>query len=91
LYLAHVVGLLDQLRGELCCRPDQDRVELADPLRQFGVIHVDADLDVEVLLELINAAVGDLLLDEYLGPVAQLLPPVWPVPVNRLRSSLFTR
>ena len=84
----HVVGAADQLRGQLGRRPDQDRVELADPLGQLGVIHVEPELDVKLFPQEVHTGVGDLLLDENSGPVAQIQPPSWPDRVNRLRSRL---
>ena len=57
--------LLDQLGGQLGCRADQDAVVLADPLRELLVAPIDAEVDVEVLAQQLDAGVADLLLDEY--------------------------
>ena len=45
-------------------RADQDRVVLGDRLPQLLVGHLEAELDVEVLPQQLDAGVGDLLLDE---------------------------
>ena len=56
----------DQVGRELGCRPDQDPVEFADPLLELVAVPVEAQLDVELLLQELDAGVGDLLLDENL-------------------------
>src|SRR5690606_33822995 len=58
------LGAIDQLRGQLGGRADQDGVELADPLAQLLVGHLEAELDVEALAQQLDAGVGDLLLDQ---------------------------
>jgi hypothetical protein len=53
-----------QLRGDLGRRAHDDRVEVADPVAQLVVRHVEPHLDVEVLAQERDAGVGDLLLDQ---------------------------
>ena len=55
---------LDQLRRHLRRRADQDRVVLADLRAQLVVGHVEAEIDVEVGAQQVDAGVGDLLLDQ---------------------------
>jgi hypothetical protein len=69
---AQVVGLLDQLRGQLRGRPDQDRVVVADALGQLLVAPVDPEVDVEALAQEVHAGVGELLLDEDLVLLLEL-------------------
>ena len=59
-----VVGALDQLGGHLRRRADQDRVVAGDRLDQLLVGHLEAEVDVEVLAQQVDAGVGDLLLDQ---------------------------
>ncbi len=63
---AEAVRLRDQVRVELRRRPDEHAVELADPALELAVLPVDAELDVEAgVAQQLDAAVADLLLDEY--------------------------
>jgi hypothetical protein len=55
------VGARDQLRGDLRRAAHDERVVLADAL---GDLPVDADVDVEVLLEQVDAAGADVLRDQ---------------------------
>ena len=55
------VGALDQVGGQLGRRADDDRVVVADGLREIGVA---VDVDVEVLAEQLDARLGDRLADE---------------------------
>ena len=57
-------GPLDQVGGDLRRRADDDRVEVADAVRELVVRHVEPELDVEVLTQERDAGVGDLLLDQ---------------------------
>jgi hypothetical protein len=54
----------DQLRRHLRRRADQDRVVAADLLGQLLVGHLEAEVDLEVLAQQLDAGVGDLLLDQ---------------------------
>src|SRR6185437_697135 len=67
------VGLVDQLRGHLRRRADHDAVVVGDPLAELGVVPVDADIDLEVLAQEVDARVADLLLDEDTSPPALVL------------------
>ena len=61
------VGLLDQLGGHLRRRADQDPVVARRSARASSlVVPVDAEVDVEVLAQQLDAGVADLLLDEHL-------------------------
>ena len=65
-----VVGLLEQLRGQLGRRADQDAVVVADPALELAVRPVDAEVDVETgVAQQLDAGVADLLLDEHLHRV----------------------
>src|SRR5664280_1514717 len=55
---AQARSLLDQVGGELGGRANDDRVVGADLLRQ---VPFEVDIDIEFLLEHLDAAVGDLL------------------------------
>ena len=57
---------VDQLGGHLRGGADQDAVIGTDLLRQLLLRPVDAEIDVEVLLQQFDAGVADLLLDEHL-------------------------
>src|SRR5215210_9429876 len=70
------LGPLDQVRGELGRRANQDAVELADSFLESVAVPVEAELDVELLPQELDARVGDLLRDEDL---------------HRLMSSAFSR
>ena len=59
------LGARDQLGGHLRRGADDDRVELADPLQQLVVGHLEAELDLEVLSQELHAALGDLLLHQH--------------------------
>ena len=59
-----LLGLRDQLRRDLGRRAHDERIEFPDPLGQLIGIHVEAELDLEVLAEQLDAGVGDLLLDQ---------------------------
>ena len=60
------LGPLDQAGVELGGRPDEDGVELANPLLELAVVPVDPELDVEAgVAQELDAGVPDLLLDEY--------------------------
>src|SRR5207244_251168 len=61
----HPPRALDQVGGELGGGADDDRVVVADPVRQLAVLPVDADVHVEVLAQEVDAGVGELLLYEY--------------------------
>ena len=63
------LGALDQVGGQLRRRADQDRVVVADRLAQLLVGHLQAEVDVEVLAQQLDAGVGDLLLDQDLHRV----------------------
>ena len=58
------LAALDQLGGHLGRRADQDRVVAGDRLAQLLVGHLEAEVDVEVLAQQVDAGVGDLLLDQ---------------------------
>ena len=58
------VGTLDQPGVELGGRADQDRVELADAPAELAAIPLEAELDVEALLQELDAGVGDRLLHQ---------------------------
>ena len=66
-----VVRALDQIRGQLRRRPDQDPVVAADPLRQLVARPADAEVDLEPLAQQVDARVGDLLGDEDLVRLRQ--------------------
>ena len=55
---------LDQVRGQRGLRADHDPVELADSLAQLLVGHLEAELDLEVAAQELDAGLGDLLLDQ---------------------------
>src|SRR5215203_1737063 len=59
-----VLGQLDQLRRHLRRRADQDRVVLGDLLAQLLVGHLEAEVDLELRAQQVDAGVGDLLLDQ---------------------------
>ena len=59
-----VLGQLDQLRRHLRRRADQDRVVAGDLLAQLLVGHLEAEVDVELRAQQVDAGVGDLLLDQ---------------------------
>ena len=70
---AQVGGSLDQLGGQLCGGANQDAVVGADPLDQLLVGPVEAEIDVEVLTQQIDAGVADLLLHQDLQPLAHTI------------------
>ena len=59
------VGALDQVRGQLGRRADQDR-RRSSPIaaRSSSSDHLEAEVDVEALAQQVDAGVGDLLLDQ---------------------------
>jgi hypothetical protein len=62
-----VGGLVDEVGRHLGGRPDQQAVVLADALREIEALDVERGVDVEVLLEQVDAAGADLLGHEDLG------------------------
>ncbi len=66
---AQALGAVDQVSGQLRSRADQDRVELADPLGELLVGPIEAELDVELLAQEVDAGLGDLLLDQDLWTI----------------------
>ncbi len=62
-----VPGLLDQRRVDLRGRAHKQRVELADLCIELAVVPIDTEGDVVLGLEQLDACVGDLFLDQYLG------------------------
>ncbi len=55
---------LDQFRRQRGLRANHDPVELADPLAQLVLGHLQAELDLEVVPQQLHAGLGDLLLDQ---------------------------
>ena len=79
-------GALDQVGGQLGRRADDDRVVVADRLREIGVA---VDVDVEVLAEELDARLGDRLADEDPRPLralARIRPARRRVRLERARS-----
>jgi hypothetical protein len=62
-----VAAALDQIGGHLRGRADQDPVELADPRGERVGIPIESGLDVEVLLEQLDARFADVLGDQHAG------------------------
>ena len=56
---------LDQIRRHLRSRADQKGVELADPLAELVVGHLEPELDVELTTQQVDPRLGDRLPDEH--------------------------